>query len=162
MKWIRHDHGRAFAFYGGAGAGLKDVVVKGFVDTATLLLWSWVLAGIPGWPATCASRMYHLRSTQISSPFGFNYSRVLYGRGLSHQSQQQASSGRFPLINCSWEHDGGQIYIDGGDSPLTHYRLRELHIRYARAGRQDYGSAVVRSCLERVKVDGTRSEASTN
>jgi len=31
----------AFAFYGGAGAGLEDVVVKDSWITATLRLWSW-------------------------------------------------------------------------------------------------------------------------
>jgi hypothetical protein len=27
----------------------------------------------------------------------------------------------FKFVNCTFENDGGQIYIDGGDNPLTNF-----------------------------------------
>jgi hypothetical protein len=43
------------------------------------------------------------------------------GRGYPTKASSKQALDDFHFINCTWEHDGGQIYIDGGDSPLTNF-----------------------------------------
>jgi hypothetical protein len=111
----------AFAFYGGAGAGLEDVVVKGFVDygyTSALVL------GYGGIPAAKHVRFEDVNfvSTQNKFAVWIQFTPAYFtGRGYPTRASSKQALDDFHFINCTWEHDGGQIYIDGGDSELTNF-----------------------------------------
>ena len=68
----------------------------------------------------------HFVTTIISSPSGFNLRpRILRARGIPRApSRAKQALGRFRFVNCTFENDGGHIYIDGGDLPLTNFVLR--------------------------------------
>jgi hypothetical protein len=111
----------AFAFYGGAGAGLENVTVKGFVDygyTSALVL------GYGGIPAAKHIRFedVHFVSTQNKFAVWIQFTPAYFtGRGYPTKASSKQALDDFHFLNCTWEHDGGQIYIDGGDSPLTNF-----------------------------------------
>jgi hypothetical protein len=64
------------------------------------------------------------------------------GRGYPTRASSKQALDDFRFLNCTWEHDGGQIYIDGGDSELTNFVFDGEHARAGnrgarhRAGRQ--------------------------
>jgi hypothetical protein len=45
------------------------------------------------------------------------------GRGYSSGSRpsRNAPLDDFRFVNCSFENDGGHVYIDGGENPLTNF-----------------------------------------
>jgi hypothetical protein len=58
------------------------------------------------------------------------------GRGYSPGAQfsRNAVLDDFRFVNCTFENDGGHIYIDGGEQPLTNFVLENC-IFYARPTR---------------------------
>ena len=110
-----------FAFYGGAGAGLEDVVVKGYVNygyTSSLVL------GYGSIPAARHVRFEDVNfvSTQNKFAVWIQFTPAYFtGRGYPTRASSKQALDDFHFINCTWEHDGGQIYIDGGDSELTNF-----------------------------------------
>jgi hypothetical protein len=126
-KHILIEHGfsmtmdDAFAFYGGAGAALDDVVVKDFVDYGYS---SGLVLGYGGIPAAKHVRFedVHFVSTQNKFAIWIQFTPAYFtGRGYPSNASSKQALDDFHFINCSWEHDGGQIYIDAGDSPLTNF-----------------------------------------
>lgn len=111
----------AFAFYGGAGAGLEDVVVKGYVDYGYS---SGLVLGYGAIPAARNVRFEDVNfvSTQNKFAIWIQFTPAYFtGRGYPTRASSRQALDDFRFINCTWEHDGGQIYIDGGDSPLTNF-----------------------------------------
>jgi hypothetical protein len=107
----------------GAARGIEDFVVKGFVNysyTASLAI------GYGGAPA-----VKHLRFEDVNFVANHNKFAVwiqltpayFTGRGYSSGAKfsRNAPLDDFRFVNCTFENDGGQIYIDGGVLPLTDF-----------------------------------------
>jgi hypothetical protein len=145
----------AFAFYGGAGAGLEDVVVKGFVDygyTSALVL------GYGGIPAARHVRFedVHFVSTQNKFAIWIQFTPAYFtGRGYPTRASSKQALDDFHFINCTWEHDGGQIYIDGGDSPLTNFVFENCTFYTPSRPAKITGTAVGPIVFRNVKLNGT-------
>jgi hypothetical protein len=111
-----------WAFYGGAtGPGIDDFVVKGFVNysyTASLAI------GYGGAPP-----MKHLRLEDVHFVANHNKFAIwiqltpayFTGRGYSAGQRPSGSAvlDDFRFVNSSFESDGGQVYIDGGNLAVT-------------------------------------------
>jgi hypothetical protein len=96
-------------------------VVKNFVDygyTSALVL------GYGGIPAAKHVRFEDVNfiSTQNKFAIWIQFTPAYFtGRGYPTRASSKQALDDFHFINCTFEHDGGQIYIDGGDSPLTNF-----------------------------------------
>jgi len=145
----------AFAFYGGAGAGLEDVVVKGFVDygyTSALVL------GYGGIPAARHVRFEDVNfiSTQNKFAVWIQFTPAYFtGRGYPTKASSKQPLDDFHFVNCTWEHDGGQIYIDGGDSPLTNFVFENCTFYTPSRPAKITGTAVAPILFKNVKLNGT-------
>ena len=145
----------AFAFYGGAGAGLEDVVVKNFVD------YGYTSALVLGYGSIPAARHVrfedvHFVSTQNKFAVWIQFTPAYFtGRGYPTKASSKQALDDFHFINCSWEHDGGQIYIDGGDSPLTNFVFENCTFATPSRPAKITGSNVGPILFKNVKVNGT-------
>jgi hypothetical protein len=145
----------AFAFYGGAGAALEDVVVKGFVDygyTSALVL------GYGGIPAVKHVRFEDVNfiSTQNKFAIWIQFTPAYFtGRGYPTRASSKQALDDFHFINCTWEHDGGQIYIDGGDSPLTNFVFENCTFYTPSRPAKITGTAVGPIVFKNVKLNTT-------
>ncbi len=118
-----------WAFYRGTDPktgeprGIEDFVVKGFVNytyTAGLTI------GYGGAPA-----VKHLRLEDVNFIANHNKFAIwiqltpayFRGRGYSPGAKfsRNAPMDDFRFVNCTFENDGGQVYIDGGENPLTNF-----------------------------------------
>jgi hypothetical protein len=61
----------------------------------------------------------------------------------------------FYFKNCTWEHDGGQIYIDGGDSPLTNFVFDNCTFYHPSRPPKLTGANVGAIVFKNVKVEGS-------
>lgn len=133
-----------FAFYrSGGNEGLEDVVVKGFVNygfTAGLIL------GYGQVPKVTHLRLEDVHFVTTQNKFAFMVQATpAYTAGRGTSSGPQPGRGQLPpqglrgagpnrgapstivglddfrVVNSSFESDGGHIYIDGGDVPLTNF-----------------------------------------
>ena len=113
-----------FALYGNrstTGAGLEDIVVKGFVNYT---YDSGVTTGY-GNPASMKHVRFedvHFVSNTVDYAVWFSHTPKFWtgrgypeGRGIG----KPAPTDDVRFVNCSFETDGGYIYIDAGDSPFT-------------------------------------------
>ncbi len=142
-----------FALYGGGGGagrdgagaprGIEDLVVKGFVN------YSYTSALAVGYGS--APPVKHLRFEDV--PFISTHNKFAVwiqltpaystGRGYASGSGSSRSAvlDDFQFVNCSFENDGGHIYIDGGENALTNFVFENctfhaplsLPVQYARA-----------------------------
>jgi hypothetical protein len=107
----------------GETAGIEDFVVKGFVNytyTAGLAI------GYGGAPA-----VRHLRFEDVHFVANHNKYAIwiqltpayFTGRGYSSGARfsQNAPLDDFHFVRCTFENDGGHVYIDGGEQPLTDF-----------------------------------------
>jgi polygalacturonase len=107
----------------GAPRGIEDLVVKGFVNytyTAGLAI------GYGGAPA-----VKHLRFEDVNFIANHNKFAIwiqltpayFTGRGYSSGARfsRNAAEDDFRFVNCTFENDGGHVYIDGGENPLTNF-----------------------------------------
>jgi hypothetical protein len=107
----------------GEARGIEDFVVKGFVNytyTAGLAI------GYGGAPA-----VKHLRFEDVNFIANHNKFAIwiqlspayFKGRGYSSGAKfsRNAPMDDFRFVNCTFENDGGQVYIDGGENPLTNF-----------------------------------------
>jgi hypothetical protein len=107
----------------GEPRGIEDFVVKGFVNytyTAGLAI------GYGGAPA-----VKHLRFEDVNFIANHNKFAIwiqltpayFTGRGYSSGAKfsRNAPMDDFRFVNCTFENDGGQVYIDGGENPLTNF-----------------------------------------
>jgi len=118
-----------WAFYGGRGtgtnapSGIEDFVVKGFVNysyTSSLVL------GYGGAPPVRHVRLEDVNFVANHNKFAIWIQLTpayFTGRGYSSGARfsRNAALDDFKFVNCTFENDGGQIYIDGGDNPLTNF-----------------------------------------
>jgi hypothetical protein len=118
-----------FALYGGRDArtgavkGVEDLVVKGFVNYTYT---SALAIGYGGAPP-----VKHLRFEDVNFVSTHNKFAVwiqltpayFTGRGYSSGARPSTNAvlDDFRFVNCTFENDGGQVYIDGGEMPLTNF-----------------------------------------
>ncbi|MGD1043498.1 MAG: hypothetical protein ABR913_10645, partial [Sedimentisphaerales bacterium] len=60
----------------------------------------------------------------------------------------------FRFINCSFENDGGHIYIDGGDLPLTNFVFENCVFYKTTKPSLMMGKNVAPVVFKNVKIDG--------
>ncbi len=144
-----------FAFYGGAGAGLEDVVVKGYVNygyTSALVL------GYGAIPAAKHVRFEDVHFVATSNKFAIwiQFTPAYFtGRGYPSRASSKQALDDFRFNNCSWEHDGGQIYIDGGDSELTNFVFENCTFYTSSRPARITGKNVGPILFKNVKLSGT-------
>lgn len=134
-RHIRIENGFAmsmddtFALYGGGGgrggasSGIEDFVVKGFVNygyTSSLVL------GYGSAPPTRHVRFedVHFVATHNKFAIWIQLTPAYFtGRGYSSGARPSRRTvlDDFRFVNCTFENDGGHIYIDGGDLLLTNF-----------------------------------------
>jgi hypothetical protein len=118
-----------WALYGGRDArtgaprDIEDFVVRGFVNysyTCSLAI------GYGGAPA-----VKHLRLEDVNFVANHNKFAIwiqltpAYFTGRGYSAGSRPSRGTplddFRFVNCTFENDGGHVYIDGGENPLTNF-----------------------------------------
>jgi Glycosyl hydrolases family 28 len=162
-KHIRIEDGFAmtmddtFAFYHGHGtAGLEDIAVKGFVNYTYT---SGLTIGYGGAPP-----IHHLRFEDVHFVTNQNKFAIwiqlspAYFTGKGYTSGAR-SSGKVPLddfkfINSTFENDGGHIYIDGGDAPLTNFVFENCTFYKATRPGMLMGKNVAPIVFKNVRMNG--------
>ncbi|MGO8701882.1 MAG: glycosyl hydrolase family 28-related protein [Limisphaerales bacterium] len=113
-----------WAFYGGGkGRSIEDFVVKGFVNYSYTCSLAMGYGGAPP--------VKHLRLEDAHFVANHNKFAIwiqltpayFTGRGYSAGARPSHSAALddFRFVNCTFENDGGHIYIDGGEAPLTDF-----------------------------------------
>jgi hypothetical protein len=150
-----------WAFYGGGGgtnapSSVEDFVVKGFVNYSYTASLAIGYGGAP--PIT------HLRIEDANFVANHNKFAIwiqltpayFTGRGYSSGAKfsRNARLDDFRFVNCTFENDGGQIYIDGGDMPLTNFAFENC--TFYKAGKPGLimGRQVAPILFKNVKVNG--------
>jgi len=157
-----------WAFYRGRGArpgedpGIEDFVVKGFVNYTYT---AGIAIGYGGAPP-----IRHLRFEDVHFVTNHNKYAIwiqltpayFTGRGYSSGARpsQNAPLEDFRFIRCTFENDGGHIYIDGGDQPLTNFVFEDCTF-YFRATRPGMlmGKNVGTVLFKNVKFNGAAIES---
>jgi hypothetical protein len=122
----------------GEAKGIEDFAVKGFVNytyTAGLAI------GYGGAPAVKHLRFedVHFITNHNKYAIWIQLTPVYFtGRGYAAGSRpsQNAPLEDFRFVRCTFENDGGHVYIDGGDQPLTNFAFEDCTF-YFRATRPD-------------------------
>jgi hypothetical protein len=134
-RHIRIENGFAmtmddtWAFYGGGGrgttgfTGVEDFVVKGFVNYTYT---AGIAIGYGGAPPIKGLRLedVHFVANQNKYAIWIQLTpRYFYGRGYTPGTRfsREANLDDFKFIHCSFENDGGHIYIDSGEQSLTNF-----------------------------------------
>ena len=144
-----------FALYGGAGASLEDVVVKGFVNygfTSALVL------GYGSIPAVRHVRFEDVNfiATQNKFAVWIQFTPAYFtGLGYPTRASSRQALDDFHFIDCTWEHDGGQIYIDGGDSPLTNFVFENCTFHTPSRPAKITGTNIAPILFKNVKLNAT-------
>jgi len=157
-----------WAFYRGRGArpgedpGVEDFVVKGFVNYTYT---AGIAIGYGGAPP-----IKHLRIEDVHFITNHNKYAIwiqltpayFTGRGYSSGARpsQNAPLDDFRFVRCTFENDGGHIYIDGGDQPLTNFVFEDCTF-YFRATRPGMlmGKNVGTVLFKNVKFNGAAIES---
>jgi hypothetical protein len=151
-----------WAFYGGRGTGtnppqsIEDFVVKGFVNysyTSSLVL------GYGGAPPVKHLRLEdaHFIANHNKFAIWIQLTPAYFtGRGYSSGARfsPNAALDDFRFINCSFENDGGHIYIDGGDLPLTNFVFENCVFYKTTKPSLIIGKNVAPVVFKNVKIDG--------
>jgi Pectate lyase superfamily protein len=151
-----------WAFYGGRGTGtnppqgIEDFVVKGFVNysyTSSLVL------GYGGAPPVKHLRLEdaHFIANHNKFAIWIQLTPAYFtGRGYSSGARfsPNAALDDFRFINCSFENDGGHIYIDGGDLPLTNFVFENCVFYKTTKPSLMMGKNVAPVMFKNVKIDG--------
>ncbi len=152
-----------FALYGGGGggrggaaSGIEDLVVKGFVNygyTSSLVL------GYGSAPPTKHVRFEDVSFVSTHNKFAIWIQLTpayFTGRGYSSgaQASRNAVLDDFRFVNCAFESDGGQVYIDGGDRPLTNFVFENCTFYKASKPSLIKGSNVAPILFKNVTVNG--------
>jgi hypothetical protein len=143
-----------FAFYGGSKAGLEDVVVKGFVDygyTSSLTI------GYGSAPSIRGLRFedVHYVSNQNRYALSIQITPAYFvGRGYFASQSKNVVLDNFRFVNCTFEGDGGHIYFDGGDEPLTNFVFENCTFYKGTRPSMIMGKKVAPILFKNVKVNG--------
>jgi hypothetical protein len=149
----------SLALYGGGGdaaTGLEDIVVKGFVDyTYTCAL----AVGYGGAPPLKHMRFedVHFVSNHNKFPVWIQltpayFTGRTYPEGAKFTKPIVIDDLRF--VNCSFEGDGGYMYIDGGGSPLTNIVFENCTFSGATRPSLLMGKNVGPVLFKNVKING--------
>ena len=152
----------SWAFYRGTDPktgeprGIEDFVVKGFVNytyTAGLAI------GYGGAPA-----VKHLRFEDVNFISNHNKFAIwiqltpayFKGRGYSSGAKfsRNAPMDDFRFVNCTFENDGGQVYIDGGENPLTNFAFENCTFHTTTKPSLMMGTNVTPVLFKNVKING--------
>ena len=153
-----------WAFYRGTDSktgeprGIEDFVVKGFVNytyTAGLAI------GYGGAPA-----VKHLRFEDVNFIANHNKFAVwvqlspAYFRGRGYSSgakfSRNAPMDDFRFVNCTFENDGGQVYIDGGENPLTNFTFENCVFHKTTKPSLMMGTNVAPVLFKNVTINGAK------
>ncbi|MDP2895350.1 MAG: glycosyl hydrolase family 28-related protein, partial [bacterium] len=118
-----------WAFYGGGRgtggtmAGVEDIVVKGFVNYTYT---AGIAIGYGSAPPIKGLRFedVHFVANHNKYAIWIQLTPVYFtGRGYASGTRfsRGANLDDFRFVNCTFENDGGHIYIDGGEQPLTNF-----------------------------------------
>ena len=151
-----------FALYGGrdarsgAARGIEDLVVKGFVNYSYTCSLAIGYGGAPP--------VKHLRFEDVNFIANHNKFAIwiqlspayFTGRGYSSGAKfsRNAVLDDFRFINCTFENDGGQIYIDGGEMPLTNFVFENCTFYKPTKPSLIMGQHVAPVLFKNVKIDG--------
>jgi hypothetical protein len=146
-----------FALYGGGGRGIEDLVVKGFVNYTYT---SALAVGYGVAPAVKRVRFedVHFVSTHNKFAIWIQLTPAYFtGRGYSSGSRpsRNAVLDDFRFVNCTFENDGGAIYIDGGNLPLTNFVFENCTFYKPSKPGLIMGRQVAPVVFKNVKIDGT-------
>jgi len=151
-----------FALYGGrdsrtgAARSIEDFVVKGFVN------YTYTSALAIGYGSAPAVK--HLRFEDVHFVTTHNKFAVwiqltpayFTGRGYSSGSRpsRNADLDDFRFVRCTFENDGGHIYIDGGENSLTNFVFENcIFFKAAKPGLL-MGQHVGEVLFQNLKIDG--------
>jgi hypothetical protein len=132
-------------------------MVKGFVNytyTAALAM------GYGGAPAVKHLRFedVHFVATHNKFAIWIQMTPVYFtGRGYSSGSRpsRNAPLDDFRFVNCSFENDGGHVYIDGGENPLTNFVFENCTFHKTTNPSLLMGKGVAPVLFKNVKINGT-------
>ncbi|MGD1084755.1 MAG: glycosyl hydrolase family 28-related protein [Verrucomicrobiota bacterium] len=132
---------------------LTDFVVKGFVVysyTCSLAL------GYGGVPNAKHVRLEDVNFVSNHNKFAIwiqSTAAYFVGRGYPTGARGNPLDD-FRFVNCSFESDGGQVYIDGGDQPLTNFAFENC--TFYKPGKPSLimGSKVAPILFKNVKMNG--------
>jgi hypothetical protein len=154
-----------WAFYGGRDTrtgeskGVEDISVKGFVNYTYT---AGIAIGYGGAPV-----IKHLHFEDVHFVANHNKYAIwiqltpayFTGRGYSSGSKAStnASLDDFRFVHCTFENDGGHVYIDGGAQPVTNFAFENC-IFYFTATRPGMlmGRNVSSVLFRNVKIKGQR------
>jgi polygalacturonase len=142
----------------GEARGIEDFVVKGFVNytyTAGLAI------GYGGAPA-----VKHLRFEDVNFIANHNKFAIwiqltpayFKGRGYSSGAKfsRNAPMDDFRFVNCTFENDGGQVYIDGGENPLTNFAFENCTFYKTTKPSLMMGTNVAPVLFKNVTINGAK------
>ena len=145
-----------FALYGGATAGLEDIVIKGFVDYTGD---QGLTTGYGGAAAVKHMRFEDVHFVSNLTKFAVwiqntpaFYTGSAYPEGAKLSKPAPMDDVRF--VNCTFESDGGHIYIDGGDSPLTNFVFENCTFYHPNRPSLLMGKNVAPVLFKNVKING--------
>ncbi|HMD72006.1 MAG TPA: glycosyl hydrolase family 28-related protein [Bryobacteraceae bacterium] len=147
-----------FALYGGreTGAGLEDILVKGFVNYTSD---TGVGGGYGG-----AAPVKHLRFEDVHFVANQQDYAVWFQLTPTFWTGQAYPEGAkmsrivviddIRFVNCTFENDGGHVYIDAGESPVTNFVFENC--TFGRPTRPSLltGKNVAPILFKNVKVNG--------
>ena len=136
---------------------IEDFVVKGFVNysyTCSLAIGYGVASGVKH----LRLEDCHFISNHNKFAIWIQLSGAYFlGRGYAPGSRpsKDCPSDDFHFLNCSFENDGGQVYIDGGDFPLTNFVFENCTFYKPYKPSLIMGKQVAPIVFKNVKVNGT-------
>jgi hypothetical protein len=133
---------------------LSDFVVKGFV------VYSYTCSLAMGYGGVPAAK--HVRLEDVNFVANHNKFAIwiqstpayFVGRGYPTGARGNPLDD-FRFVNCSFESDGGQIYIDGGDYPLTNFAFENCTFEKPGKPSLIMGTKVAPILFKHVKMNGT-------
>jgi hypothetical protein len=148
-----------WALYGSRtpGAGLEDIVVKGFVNYT---YDTGVGTGYGGGASVKHMRFedVHFVSNTVDYAIWFQLSpRYWTGRGYPEGRgiAKAIPSDDVRFVGCTFESDGGHIWIDAGDSPLTNFAFENCTFYRATRPSLLAGKNVGPVLFKNVRIGGT-------
>ncbi len=140
----------------GADKGIEDLVVKGFVNYS---FTSSLAIGYGGAPAVKHLRFenVHFVANQNKFAIWIQLTPAYFtGRGYSPGARfsRNAPLDDFRFVNCTFENDGGHIYIDGGDLPLTNFAFENCVFHKTTKPSLLMGQQVAPVLFKNLKIDG--------
>jgi len=144
-----------WALYGGGNrGGIEDFVVKGYVN------YSYTCSLAVGYGG--AASVKHLRIEDAN--FICNHNKFalwiqttaayFVGRGYPSKPSPNSPMDDFHFVNCTFENDGGHVYIDGGNNVLSNFVFENCTFGSPTKPGLIMGSKVAPILFKHCKVNG--------